>query len=212
MSFVDVLPAALAFGAVAVLGLIWFTSKNKNVKEILFFRPRDKRGERLVITKETDRSVFCERSTPVHHFIKIGPAFTFKDGGKTVTRFLGIEGTAYTAVMKGKDKFEQSIETTLRLLWGNKIYEKLPQKMREAVEKDKIGITIEPEKIDAEALNLEPLSSDEVNDEGDATILDRLAKFGAAENMKQKLMGNLIWLALGFALCIIITKFIPIGG
>lgn len=211
MSVVDVLPGVLAVGVIGVLVFVffWLSNKTKHLKEVLFFRPRDKRGEVLDITRETDRSVACERSNPVHRFIKIGAGFTFKDRGKTVTRFLGIEGSAYTAPLNlTKDVIKVSVEDFLRGIWGNKVYDYMPKKMRDAVEKDKIGITIEPVKINPADYGLEALSSDEVNDESDAVVLDRLSKFGSSENIKTKMLQNLIWVALGFALAIIISKFV----
>jgi len=53
------------------------------------------------------------------------------------------------------------------------------------------------------------MSPDDVNDEGDATILNRLAKFGQGENAKTKMMNNLIWLGLGLGLASILSHFIP---
>lgn len=207
----EILPAVIAVGGTGavIIFLYMLTSKNKTTKEVMFLRPRDKRGEKMNITKETDRSVLCEQTNPVHRFIKIGPAWTFKDGGRTSHRFFGIEGSAYTAIIKDAQNVKQTIQEYLKVLWGDKIYAALPQKMKDVVEKDQIGITIEPAKIDPDEYGLDVLSPDDVNDEGDATILNRLAKFGQGENMKTKMMNNLIWLALGFALAIILSRFIP---
>ena len=91
---------AIGGTAVLILLLFMFTNKSKVTKEVMFMRPRDKRGEKMNITRETDRSILCEQTNPVHRFIKIGPAWTFKDGGHTSYRFLGIEGSAYTAMLK----------------------------------------------------------------------------------------------------------------
>lgn len=199
MAVFDILPGVLAVAVTVMLVfvLIHLSGKTKVTKEVMFFRPRDKRGEKFEITRETDRSVLCEKSDPVHRFIKIGASFVFKDGGRTSVRFLGIEGSAYTAIIKGREKFVLSTVDFLKSLWGDKVYNALPTRMRDAIEKDKIGITIEPTKINPEEHGLDKLSSDDVNDEGDAVVLNRLAKQGLAENAKQKLLGNLVWLGLG---------------
>ena len=189
--------------------LTTFTNKSKVTKEVMFMRPRDKRGEKMNITRETDRSILCEQTNPVHRFIKIGPAWTFKDGGHTSYRFLGIEGSAYTTFLKEAETIKLTVREYLLTLWGGKIYDALPTKMKDAVEKDEIGITIEPEKINPADYGLEPMSPDDVNDEGDATILNRLAKFGQGENAKTKMMNNLIWLGLGLGLASILSHFIP---
>lgn len=207
---IDLLPGALAVTLVLVIVYMIFVTANKAKvgKEIMFLRPRDKRGERLDVTRETDRSVVCEKSDPVHRFIKIGSSFFFKEGGRSFIRFFGIEGSAYTAMLdENEEEVKISLIDGLRLLWGEKIYNALPDKMKEAVEKDKWGITVEPIKFDAEKHGLEKLSSDDVNDEGDAIVLNRLSKTGTTENLKQKLLGNLIWLGLGFGLAATLANF-----
>lgn len=187
----------VAVVGIAIFMLFQLSKKTGVQKQVLFLRPRDKRGERLDITRETDRSVLCEKSTPVHRFIKIGSGWNIKDKGRTSTVFLGLEGSAYTAMIKEEKELKLSTEEFLRTLWGNKIYENMPDKMRDAVEKDQYGVTIEPLKIDTEALGLEKLSSDDVNDESDAVVLSRLSNRGQAENLKTKLLQNLVWFGLG---------------
>lgn len=210
MSFVEMLPTIGALVTVVVV-ILWAatrTGATKLRKEVMFLRPRDKRGEKLDITRETDRSVSCEKTDPVHRFIKVGPAYVFKDGARTLVRFFGVEGSAYTAQLKDEKEVKVSTADYLKTLWGQKIYDNLPTKMRELVEDDKIGVTIEPHKINAEDEGLEKLSSDDVNDEADAIITNRLAKLGSTENVKQKLLGNLVWLGLGAGLYAILQNLI----
>jgi hypothetical protein len=206
---VDTLIIVLAVASVAFIGylLYWSSNRTKTHKRVDFLRPRDKRGESLEITRETDHSVICEQSNPIHRFIKIGPAFNFKDGGRHIIKFFGIEASAYTASLRGTETFQIPVQEFLQHLWGNKIYNALPTVMKEAVEKDKIGVTIEPVKVDSAALGLEQVSSDEVNDEADATILERLARFGSSENPRAKLLNNLIWLGLGIGIAAILARF-----
>lgn len=198
--------AAVTVVVLTIFALFQLSKKAKVYKEVMFLRPRDKRGERLDITKETDRSVLCEKSNPVHRFIKVGPAYVFKDGSKGIVRFIGLEGSAYTAQLKDEKIVQVPTVDFLKSLWGNKIYDALPQRMRDAIEKDKIGITIEPVKVNAEEAGLEKLSSDDVNDEGDSVVLNRLAHFGSSENLKQKLLANLVWLGLGAGLYAILQN------
>jgi len=199
----------LAIGATAliVFVIIFLTSKTKTKKEVLFLRPRDKRGERLEVTRETDRSVLCEKSNPIHRFIKVGSAWTFKEGGKTSTRFFGIEGSAYTPIIKGGEEERFTLSEHLRNIWTDRIYEALPEKLRNAIERDKFGVIVDPIEINIGDYGLTNLSSDDVNDEGDAIVLNRLANQGYRENVKQKLLGNLIWLALGVGIAGILSNF-----
>ena len=194
----------IGFGVAAItvlvfVGILISVSRSRPRKEVLFLRPRDKRGERLDVTRETDRSVLCERSNPIHRFIKIGPAWVFHDGRRTITRFLGVEGKAYTAVLKGDKKIEMSIHEYLQSIWGKKIYESMPKKLRRALERDKTGVIVDVDVPEPEGLPR--LTSDDINDEGDAVVLNRLARMGTATSIKQQLYHNLVWffLGLGFA-------------
>lgn len=206
---VDTLTAVIAVGCIAavIFFLYWSANKTKTHKKVDFLRPRDKRGETLEVTRETDHSVVCEQSNPIHRFIKVGPAFNFKEGGHHTIKFFGIEASAYTAGLKNTKPFVMSVQEFLKTLWGKKIYEALPDIMKDAVEKDKLGVTIEPDKVDAKSLGLNEVSSDEVNDEADATILERLARFGASDNPRTKMLNNLIWLGLGIGLAAILSNF-----
>lgn len=204
----DFLPGIMAVGVSVFLVfiLIWFSGKTKLHKEVVFLRPRDKRGEDLEITRETDRSALCEKADPPHRFIKVGPSYTFRSKNRNSVRFFGIEGNAYTANIGEEKDVRITTENFLRSIWTDKLYEKLPQKLRNAVEKDKLGITIEPVEIDPKEHKLEHLSSDDVNDEGDSVVLNRLAKQGVTENLKQKMFSNLVWLFLGIGLYAIATN------
>jgi len=156
------------------VGIIWFFIRARPRKEVLFLRPRDRRGERLIITKETDRSIVCGRSNPVKRFIKIGPGYAFNEGGKMVTRFWGIEGLAYTAGLEGDDPVKMSIPEYLRVVWGKRFYESVPPKQRAAIERDHIGVIIEP--VPIKPPGFRHLTSEDIDDEADAVILSRIAK------------------------------------
>lgn len=198
----DFLPGILAVGVSVVLVFVWlqFSGKTKLHKEVLFLRPRDKRGEDMDITKETDRSVLCEKTDPPHRFIKVSNAYVFKGKGRNAIRFFGVEGTAYTAGIGEQQKVNMSLPECLKALWTDKVYDALPQRLRSAIEKDKIGVTVEPEEIDPKLYGLGSLSSDKVNDEDEQIVLNRLAKHGVQENIKQKMLSNLIWLLLGIGM------------
>lgn len=205
----DILPAILVVSITMIvifLLFMFFSKTAKTRKLVLFFRPRDKRGEVLEITGETDRSVLCEKSDPIHRFIKVGPAFTFKERGRVTTQFLGLEGTAYTAQLKNVEPFKLSTSDYLKSLWGEHNFNALPSKMRNAVEKDIVGVTVEPTPIDHRNLGLPSLSSDDVNDEGDSFILTRLARLGSTESVKTKLLGNLVWFGLGVGFAAILAN------
>ena len=198
---------AVGAGVIAVIAIMIMTNQTKSRNEVLFLRPRDKRGERLEVTRETDRSVLCEKSDPVHRFIKVGSSWSFKEGSKTITRFFGIEGSAYTPVIKDEGETHLTVQEFLRSIWTDKVYEALPKRLRKSVETDTLGIIVDPVEINAEEYGLTNLSSDDVNDESDAVVLSRLANQGIRENLKQKLLGNLVWLMLGIGIAGVLSNF-----
>jgi len=150
---------------VGVIFVFWFFAKGKPRKEVMFLRPRDKRGERMLVTRETDISLVCDRTVPVHRFIKAGPGYTFDEGGKPVTRFFGVEGTAYTTVFAGDEELKVPVPDFLKAAWGKKVYNALPKKLKDRIEKDRFGVTIEPTKIEEEKYGLPTLTADDINDE-----------------------------------------------
>lgn len=194
---------------ILVLGFTMLAGKGKVKKSVTFLRPRDKRGEKLEITKETDRSLWCEKSDPPHRFVKVGSSFIVKNRSRSNIEFYGIEGSAYTAeveVKEGKEPIKMTVPEYLKELFGEKIYEALPDKLITLIEKAKWGITIEPVRVDVDEKDLPNLSSDDVNDEGDAVVLNRLAKYGSTENLKQKFLGNLVWAFVGFGIAMFLVN------
>ena len=192
---------SLAAGAV-IIGVIlvfWFISKGKARKEVLFLRPRDKRGEKMIVTKETDTALICGRTNPVHRFIKVGPGYEFSEGGKLTTKFIGIEGTAYTAIHTGDKETRVSVPEFLKAAWGKKVYKVLPKKLRNSIEKENFGIIVVPTKINEDEYDLPTLTADDVNDEGDSIVLSRLAQ-AQKQDTKQQMYQLLIGVLLGMGL------------
>lgn len=201
---IDAVSIGVIIITITIVFIAFSSASKKHRKEVLFLRPRDKRGETLKVTRETDRSLWCELSDPVHRFIKVGPAFDFIDGKRVVTRFFGIEGSAYTASLGNPVGVKMSVDDFLKNVWGEEVYNKLPQKLRDVVEKGKFGITIEPKEIISE--DLPRLTSDDVNDEGDAVILNRLAKMIPTGSLKENIINHLIWFFLGLGFAAILAR------
>jgi len=172
-------------------------------KEVLFLRPRDRRGEVLEVTRETDRSLICEKSNPLHRFIKTSPGYTFVDRGKAVTRFWGIEGTVYTAIVKGGKEIKMELTDFLRDAWG-KAYDKMPEKMKQAIKN--VGVLVEPVPITPQEYGLPTLSSDEINDEADAIMLSRLAHVAKPET-RREFYQMLIGIGLGVGLALVLIRW-----
>jgi len=93
-----------------------------------------------------------------------------------VTRFLGMEGTAYTAVARENELVNVSIMEYLTFLWGEKFYKGIPAAQRRKVETDVIGITIKVDRIDAEGEDLPTLTASDINDENENIVLSKLTE------------------------------------
>lgn len=174
--------------AIVILCLVaYLIISRRPTKEVLLLRPRDKRGLVVPIAQETDLGLICKKTGGImRRFLKAGCAWTFTIRGKVVTRFIGLEGTAYTAILKGKEIVNISLEEALRIVWDDDFYDKIPPERKEAVEKDKWGITIEVSPIVEEEEGLIPMSSDDLHDADDDVVLSKIAK-GANPSAKREI-------------------------
>ncbi len=189
---VNILLAVVAFSS--IFYVILFI---KPTKKVLLLRPRDRRGQSLSVVQETDLGLVCKPIKKVtHRFIKVGPSWVFHETGRMVTRFLGLEGTAYTALAKGDDIVNISIKEFLEFLWGKEFYSAIPEVQKGKVETDVIGITIKVQKIDEEEAGLNPLTADDINDENDNIVLSKIAE-PQKTDLSQNIIKNLMWLMLG---------------
>jgi len=181
-----------------LLTVVYFINHFRPRKVVELLRPRDSRGVRLRVAQETDLGLICKkRGGVVHRFIKRGRGWTFNEGGRMLTKFFGIEGTAYTGIARGDEIVNVSVPQYLKFLWGDKFYESIPEKQRQAVEQDIIGITVSIDKVDEEREGLPTLTADDINDEGDSVVLGKLAQAATKVDAKKTFTNNIIWLSLG---------------
>lgn len=176
---------AIAVVLAATGAAAYIIISRRPTKEVLLLRPRDKRGLTIPVALESDIGLTCKKTEGiVRRFLKAGPSWTFASKTKVVTRFLGLEGTAYTVAIKGNEMTQVSLEDTLRLLWGDK-YNKLPEDLKDPIEKDKVGVTIGVQPIE-EQEEMIPMSSDDLHDAGDGVVLEKLAA-GAQPSKKMEI-------------------------
>ena len=173
-------------GIVAVVCAVvaYFFMRGKSEREVELLRPRDSRGHILKVVQETDIGLMCKKVKGVtHRFIKAGKGWTFDMGGHMVTRFFGIEGKAYTALVKQSGTENVSVAEYLKWLWGNKFYSQIPEQQRHTVETDIVGITVSIDPFDPKSVGpeLPSLSADDVHDQDDNTMLSRFASSTGGE-------------------------------
>ncbi len=168
---------------IAIIGTyIFIDMMKKPVIRVDLLRPRDRRGVTLKVIEETDLGLFCKKYKGVtHRFIKVGSAWMFHEGGRAVTKFLGLEGTAYTALLEDSPAItNMPVSDYLRdIIWDKEFYDEIPDEQRQALEKDVIGVTIEIKEVVTEGTNLPPLSGEDIFDEEDSLVIKSIAKSGA---------------------------------
>jgi len=91
----------MLLGMIVLVGILTIAmlliKRLKPIREVMYLRERDRRGQRLRITEETATTIYCRRKTGNDkRFFKWGGSYIFHEGGRMVTRFFGKEGTAYT--------------------------------------------------------------------------------------------------------------------
>jgi hypothetical protein len=187
-----------AMSAIFIVFMYYNTMKGRGpLTEVYLLRPRDKRGEVHTAEKETDLGIICKRKADiVHRFIKAGCGWTFSVAGRVVTKFFGLEGIAYTALLENGAIIKKDLSDYLVFLWGNEFYDSIPAQFRKAVEEDKVGVTVEVERLDPADYGLPNLRSSDINDDTDAKVL---SKIGGGEERKlgQDLYQIAIWFLLG---------------
>ena len=179
-------------------------------KSIDVLRPRDKRAFTMPISAETEIALQCPKKDNVHwRFYKSGPGWTFPNGA---VKFHGIEGTAYTAVIRNDQNVTLKLANALRILWGDDAYDKTPKALKEIIEKHQFGVTIYPEKI-PDADKQGGLSAIDIDSENDAKVIEHIAK--AVEGKKKMdwmtfLQGGAVFAFVVLLLCLF--HVIPIPG
>lgn len=186
MSIVDIFGSTAFMLMVVIIimggGAVLVTSL-KPEKRVELLRPRDSRGKILTVVEETDIGLTCKPSGGVtYRFIKAGRGWTYSVRGKMITKFFGIEGTAYTGIIKGDDIVNVSVSEFLRFVWHDKFYDAIPAQQRQAIESDVHGITIEVQKIDEDSLGLPTLRPVDIHDEDESVMIRRFVK--GAQNIK----------------------------
>ena len=129
--------------------------------------PRDKRFIDFNVSRENAFSVECEakKGFPPQRFIKYKPGWSGQVGRfmkRGITRFLGLEGTAYTCEIeqgetitlkqkKGKNPREITISNAihvgsladaLKTIWGTRFYNQVPEAKRITLEEGKVNVIV----------------------------------------------------------------------
>lgn len=140
---------------------------------VIKFIPGDHRFIDYDIEEETAVSISCKKKKgyPKQRFFKYHPGFTGIMGKfikKPVTRFLGIEGTAYTWEMKNGEYVDAgSFQDVLRAIWGEDFWDYVPEEQKNLLEDKKIKVTIGLDESPLTPEGYRPISEEDIKQEED---------------------------------------------
>lgn len=170
------------------------------------FIPADHRFIDLSIDEETAISVQCKKvkGMPIQRFFKLHSGFTGIVGRflkKPITRYLGIEGTAYTwEIEAGRWKKLGSLADAVRVVWGERFWGSVPDKQKEKLTESRIQVTVGLDEAPLTPAGMRSISEEDIKSEE-----DRRASKVFWEEHKSQQKGFYINLILaggtGFAIC-----------
>ncbi len=141
--------------------------------QVLKFLPKDHRFIDLSIDEETAVSVQCKKikGMPIQRFFKLEPGFTGIVGRflkKPITRYLGIEGTAYTwKIESGIWKKLGSLANAVRAEWGEEFYLSIPEKQKKVLEESRIQVTVKLDESPLTPPGMRSISEEDIKQEED---------------------------------------------
>lgn len=137
------------------------------------FIPADHRFIDLDIDEETAISVQCKKKKgmPIQRFFKLNPGFTGIVGRflkKPITRYLGIEGTAYTwRVEQGRWKKLGFLADAVKVVWGGEFWASVPPRQKEKLEESRIQVTVGLDEAPLTPAGMRSISEEDIKSEED---------------------------------------------
>jgi hypothetical protein len=212
--FIDVLSNPLNwafFGIALVIGLALGVFLKPFVgNQVIKIIPTDHRFIDLDIKEETAVSLECKKKKgyPLQRFFKLHPGFTGMAGRiikKPVTRFLGMEGTAYTwKVQEGVNKLLGSLKDAVRAVWGEDFWSYVPDEQRALLDESRIQVTVGLDESPLTPENMRSVSEEDIKIETDRKAAQTLWAEHGIKLRNQYI--NMI-LAGGFGAAIVFALF-----
>ncbi len=141
--------------------------------QVIKFLPADHRFIDLGIEEETAVSVQCKKikGMPLQRFYKLHPGFTGIVGRfikKPITRYLGIEGTAYTwQIESGRWKKLGSLGKAVSTIWGDEFWSTVPETQKKKLEESRIQVTVGLDESPLTPAGLRTVSEEDIKQEED---------------------------------------------
>lgn len=195
------------FCVIGILFGLLFKPKAKN--HVTKLIPRDHRFIDFNIIKETAVSLICEikKGFPPQRFFKLRSGWTGQVGRflkRTVTKYFGIEGTAYTwKIESGEDIPLGTLSDSLKVVWGEPFYNQVPAKQRELVEESKIGVTVDISSEPLTPKGFRKISEEDIKSEQDRDASETFWK-GKKQSTKIRILEYFFIAMTGFAICAVL--------
>lgn len=141
--------------------------------QVIKISPSDHRFTDLDIEEETSISVQCKKKKgmPIQRFLKLHPGFTGIVGRfirKPITRYLGLEGTAYTwEIENGKHKKLGSLGAVVQGIWGEDFWETVPERQKAMLQESRILVTVGLDESPLTPPGMRTISEEDVKQEED---------------------------------------------
>jgi hypothetical protein len=141
--------------------------------QVLKFIPGSHRFIDLSIDEETSVSVQCKKikGMPIQRFFKLHPGYTGVVGRflkKPITRYLGIEGTAYTWKIKaGEWEKLGTLSDAVRTVWGEDFYSSIPDRQNKILQESKIMVTVGLDESPLTPEGMRSISEEDIKQEED---------------------------------------------
>jgi len=189
-----------------LIGMMLSRPRKNQVWKIV---PGDNRGYDLNVLTENALSLHCEPigTLPPQRFMKFRPGITTQVRGRfgrlsKITRHVGREGTAYSQRVESGEIKNIPLSKTLKVLWGEEDYNRIPKELLPAIEDSKIGITVQLEDDPLTPKGMPIISEENIKTEEDRQASQTFWK-GKAEALKGATLQSLAWMGMGGLVVII---------
>ncbi len=141
--------------------------------QVIKFIPGDHRFIDFSIDEESSVSVQCKKvkGMPIQRFFKYHPGFTGIVGRiikKPITRYLGIEGTAYSWQIKnGTWEKLGSLKDAVETVWGEDFWSHVPDRQKALLEESRIQVTVGLDEAPLTPGGMRSISEEDIKQEED---------------------------------------------
>ncbi len=120
---------------------LWFSLKPD--KKILYVTGEEGWGEELTIQRITPAHVYTKmKKGNAYRFIRYRAPIMFQVGMKTVTRFFGVKGTAYTKTLEEGEAGPYTLLNIMTSVWSEEIIDELEDDIKQKLIKSQVPITV----------------------------------------------------------------------